>query len=85
MRVSQELKNVRVFEAENDLTIGNVTLSAGRLRASRLSKGSVLLAGVGGLVSESAALTFTKNVLSAPAIRAESLAGDIDAKGSALL
>lgn len=75
---------MRVLEAVADLSIGNVTLSAGRLRASRLTRGSVLVAGLGGLVSEVPTLTFTQATLSTPTLKTDRIGSDVDIQGNVL-
>ena len=84
----QELRNVEVFEAANDLDIGNVTFSTGRLQASRLSRGSVVIAGHNGFLTEAAAgaLTFSGGILTAPVLKINKLAAaiPIDAQGATI-
>lgn len=83
---TRELRNVELFEAANDLDIGNVTLSAGRLRATRLTKGSLVLVGHGGSLTEAASgsLSFASGILSAPILKINKLAAaiPIDAQGA---
>ncbi len=86
----RELRGVRSFEAVADLTIGDVTFAAGRLQATHLTPGRVLVAGPKGVLIDSASLTFhatglsgtgTQGVLSAPALRVGELVGDVDVGG----
>ena len=46
-----DLKGIKSIEAINDINIGNVTFTSGRLQAMRLHKGSVLIAGQNGLIT----------------------------------
>ncbi len=61
-----------------------MTLSAGRLRASRLSGGSLLVAGPDGAVGERPGLSVHRDVLSSPGLRVGRLEGDLDVKGNTL-
>ena len=73
-----------VFEADNDLSVGNVTLSVGRLQSTALSsRGAVLVVGPQGLLTETEKLVFDskKGVLNVPALQFERLAGGFNAKG----
>jgi hypothetical protein len=85
----QELPNVESLTAKNDLDIGNVTVAAGRLRASRLNRGSVLFAGANGLLSEhTGSLTYNPatGTLAADTLKVSKLVqgSDIDAQGSTI-
>ena len=54
------LRNVRVLEAENDLSIGNHSFSAQYLKSPTLDRNSVLVAGTGGRVTQADKFTFLK-------------------------
>jgi hypothetical protein len=78
----QELKLVRSLEAANDLHIGNHTLTALRFQATGLRKHALVFASAEGYLADSEKLTYTKGVLSTPALRAEKVVGDIDMRGN---
>lgn len=92
----QELKKLRVLEAANDIDVGDVAWTAGRLKSSRLTKGNVLFAGTGGLITEQADGGFSYSpskagsspskvgLLSVPSIRVSSVASDVDMQGNIL-
>lgn len=78
------LRNIKTFEASQDLNIGNVSFTAGQLKASRLKKGRVPIVGSNGAIIDSEKLTYGKGVLSTPGIKVHQLRGDIDAKGASI-
>lgn len=78
----QHLSRVKSFEAENDIHIGNVTFSAGRLRASHMRKSAIPIVSSDGLLIDSEKFTFLKGVLSTPMIKFSKLLSDVDARGS---
>ena len=75
---SQVLQHVQVFEAANDLSIGNHTLSALRFQASGLRKNSIIFAGAEGMLSDSDKFSYTKG----PAARIDKLLSSIDVRGN---
>ncbi len=78
----QVLTNVERLEAKNDLVIGNVSFSAGRLQATSLSPGSVLFVNKQHYLSEHRQKFFySKGTLHAPSLKIDKLAGSLDAQG----
>ena len=72
------------MEASNDLNIGNFTFAAGKFRASRIAKGSVIIGGTGGLLTEHSEFTFAKGVLTTPSLKVDVVESDINFKGHAI-
>jgi hypothetical protein len=80
----QELKHVRTLEAANDLHLGNHTLSALRFQATGLHRNAIVFASAEGYLADSDKLSYTKGVLTAPALRVEKVVSDIDMRGNAI-
>lgn len=79
----QVLTNVERLEAKNDLVIGNVSFSAGKLQATSLSPGSVLFVNKQHYLSEHRQKFFySKGTLHAPSLKIDKLAGSLDAQGN---
>ena len=55
----QEFKNVRAFQAANDLNIGNHTLTVGHLRSVRLTENRIPIIGKNGLLTDTNKFTFS--------------------------
>lgn len=72
---TEELRAVRIFEAENDLDVGNVTVSFGRLRLTRLRKGSLLSVGAGGVVIETPSLIVANQSLFVTSLYVDKMSG----------
>ena len=49
-----------MLEAENDLSVGNITFSSQRLRSAALSRNSVVVAGAGGVLTQLDKFTINK-------------------------
>ena len=79
---TEELRNVKVLEVVNDISIGNFTLSAGSLRSTALSRGAVPVATGSGLLIDTKKMYFEKGILRIPNIRVSNLLSDLDAKGN---
>jgi hypothetical protein len=79
------LKNIKTFEAENDLSIGNHTVTAQNLQSSQINRNSVLIGGYDGLLTQNENLVFSKGILTTPGIRVERLYSDLDVKGNQLM
>jgi hypothetical protein len=75
---------VRTLQAANDLHIGNHSLSALRFQATGLRKSSIVFAAAEGFLTDSDKFTYSKGVLTAPAMRVEKLLGDLDVRGNDL-
>ena len=78
---SSHITDVEELTAANDLHIGNVTIEMGRLKLMNYKKSGLIYMGINGVVSTNDKITFTRNTLSTPAIKAERLAADIDVHG----
>jgi hypothetical protein len=78
------LKNIKTFEAENDLSIGNHTFTAQKFQSSQINRNSVLIGGYDGLLTQNENLVFSKGILTTPGIRVERLYSDLDVKGNQL-
>ena len=78
---SSQINDVRAFTAANDLQIGNVTIEVGKVSLMNYKKSGIVYMGANGALMTNDKITFTKNTLSAPAIRAERLAADLDVHG----
>ncbi len=78
------IKDVRSLVAAADLNIGNFTFAAGHLRASELPVGHVLTSGVDGLLTTAPGLTWSKGMLSVPALKLNKLLTDVDVRGNVL-
>lgn len=80
----QELREVRVLEAANDLHIGNYSVTAKRFQATEVPRYRVFFAGVDGLLSDSDKFTYSKGVLAAPALKIDKLLTSVDVRGNEL-
>jgi hypothetical protein len=69
---------VSSFIASNDLNIGNFTLEAGRFQCSRLTPGSILVSGAGGVVESSEGISYTKGILAIRELKVQRFVSDID-------
>ncbi len=75
---------MRSLKAVNDLNIGNHIMNAGKLAASNLIRGRVLVSNSNSIISDNEKFTFAakSGMLTVPAIRVNKIAmGDIEAKG----
>ena len=55
----QKFKNVRAFQAANDLNIGNHTLTVGQLQSVRLTENRIPIIGKNGLLTDTNKFTFS--------------------------
>ncbi len=79
----EKISGVQEFTAANDLDMGNYTLTVGRIRSSRMRKGSIPIAATGGILVESPTFTYDKGVMSVNAIKTNKLVlSNIDGTGS---
>ena len=79
----EKISGVQEFTAANDLDMGNYTLTVGRIRSSRMRKGSIPIAATGGILVESPTFTYDKGVMSVNAIKTSKLVlSNIDGTGS---
>ena len=77
----REFKGVEAFELSADVDAGNHTFSVGRLAVKNIDEGRVPVVGISGILSSFPMFTYTKGVLSTPAIKANKLLSDVDARG----
>lgn len=75
----EEITKVKKLEVQNDIFIGNHTLSAGGLKLLHLARGDVLVGGLDGQLRTRKGFTFSNGVLSTPSLNADQLGGPLDA------
>ena len=76
------LTRIQRLEAAADLHIGNHSLSAARFQATAATPGSVLFVGKNSFLSEHRGkFTYSRGVLTAPALKIDKLAGGLDGQG----
>lgn len=73
-----KLRNIQELTFQNDVDVGNVTMTTGGLRMNGLNKGEVLVGGIGGSIRGRKGLTYSNGVLSTQGLMAQSLESDID-------
>jgi hypothetical protein len=79
----KDLHHIESLTASKDLNLGgNYSFTAYELRSSKLTKGRVPIIGSNGLLLDTEKLTYSKGVLKIPALQVDTLASDVDAKGS---
>nr|CCA19557.1 conserved hypothetical protein [Albugo laibachii Nc14] len=85
-KFGSELNGVRKFEALNDLDIGNVKFSAGRLQAAGKQAGRVAFYGDGGELEEDPSFQYdtTRLTLRVESLEVKTLEGEIDLSQSEL-
>ena len=76
----EEITKVKKLEVENDIFIGNHTLTAGGLKLLHLARGDVLVGGLDGQLRTRQGFSFINGVLMTPSLKAEQLGGPLDAR-----
>ena len=72
------LKNIQELTFQNDVDVGNFTITAGGYRMLGINKGEVLVGGIGGSLKGRKGLTYSNGVLSTQGLKAQSLESDLD-------
>jgi hypothetical protein len=74
----EEITKVKKLEVENDIFIGNHTLTTGGLKLLHLARGDILVGGLDGQVRSRQGFSFSNGVLSTPSLSAGRLSGPLD-------
>ena len=75
----EEITGVRKLQVENDIFIGNHTISAGGLKLLDVGRGDIIVGGLNGQLRTRGGFTFTNNILTTPFLNAKELAGPLNA------
>jgi hypothetical protein len=75
-----KLTNLQALTLQNDVDVGNFTITTGGYRMHGLNKGEVLVGSVGGAIKGRKGLTYSNGVLSTQGLKVDSLESDIDGK-----
>ncbi len=75
------LNDITDINAANDIHIGNHTLSASYLRSSEIPEGHIVISGPNGILLHAPGLSWTKGILTAPALKINKIMSDIDGRG----
>jgi hypothetical protein len=76
----EEITGVKKLEVDNDVSVGNHTITVGGLKLMNLLRGDILVGGMDGQVRTRNGFFFTNGVLSTPSLSAEKLGGPLDAQ-----
>lgn len=74
----EKLKNIQELTFQNDVNVGNITMTTGGYRMYGLNKGEVLVGGIGGTIKGRKGLIYSNGILSTQGLKVEILESDID-------
>jgi hypothetical protein len=75
-----KVTNLQELTLQNDVDVGNFTITTGGYRMHGLNKGEVLVGSVGGTIKGRKGLTYSNGILSTQGLKAETLESDIEGK-----
>jgi hypothetical protein len=72
------LKDIQELTFQNDIDVGNFTITSGGYRMAGINKGEVLVGGIGGALKGRKGLTYSNGILSTQGLKAQVLESDLD-------
>jgi hypothetical protein len=74
----ERLTNIQEFTLQNDVNVGNFTITSGGYRMLGINKGEVLVGGIGGALKGRKGLTYSNGVLATQGFQFQSLESDVN-------